>query len=126
MLVLLDVRLSEGSPTFEVHVSNFGAEAILDVEVVWARFARVPEAKFKVTNRLGPTLKVLDADRKRECLIVEFLDDNGDSVITGKPGRLGGFEIDNADALDLAVTIRFMDANGNHWLRSPDSVKLAN
>jgi hypothetical protein len=30
-----------------------------------------------------------------------------------------------ADSSDLAVTTRFMDAEGNHWLRSPDPVKLA-
>jgi hypothetical protein len=106
-------------------VSNFGAEAILDVRVGSARFARVPDAKFKVTNRVGPTLKVVDADRTPQCLIVAFVDGNGESVITGKFGRLCGFEPDNATASDLSVTIRFMDANGNHWLRSPDSVKLA-
>jgi hypothetical protein len=33
--------------------------------------------------------------------------------------------IDNAEPSDLSVTIRFMDADGNHWLRSLDSVKLA-
>ena len=89
------------------------------------RGAQSADAKFEVTNRLGPTLKAVEPGGNRECLLVAFLDDNGESIITGKPGRLGGFEIDNADASDLAVTIRFMDANGNHWLRSPDSVKLA-
>jgi hypothetical protein len=48
MLVLLNVELSSSSPVFWVHVRNFGAEAILDVEVDSARFARVPNAKFTV------------------------------------------------------------------------------
>jgi hypothetical protein len=125
MLVLLDVRLLTGAPGFEVEVRNFGAEAILDVEVDSARFARVPKAKFNVINRLGSTLKVVDADRKPDSLLVEFVDDKGDSVITGTRGSLGDLVIDNADPSDLAVTIRFMDAQGHHWLRSLDSLKLA-
>ena len=66
MLVLLNVEVSQGSPAFNVWVGNFGAQAILDVQVDSARFARVPTAKFEVINRLGPTLKVLDADRNRD------------------------------------------------------------
>jgi hypothetical protein len=30
-----------------------------------------------------------------------------------------------ADSSDLAMTTRFMDAKGSHWLRSADPVKLA-
>jgi hypothetical protein len=78
VLVLLNVEVSQGSPAFNVWVRYFGAQAILDVQVDSARFARVPTAKFEAINRLGPTLKVLDADRNRDCLVVKFLDDQGD------------------------------------------------
>jgi hypothetical protein len=42
MLVLLNVEVSRGSPAFNVWVRKFGAQAILDVQVDSARFARVP------------------------------------------------------------------------------------
>jgi hypothetical protein len=125
MLVLIDVELSQSSPGFYVYVTNFGAQAILGVEVDAAWFARVPDATFKVTNRVGPKLKVIDADRKRDTLVVEFVDGKGNSVITGQLDRLGTWRSDNAEPADLDVTIRFMDAHGHHWLRSLDSVKLA-
>ncbi len=124
MLVLLDVRLS-GSPAFVVYVRNFGAEAILNVEVDSARFARVPNAKFEVESLLGPTLKVVEPGGDREYLAVRFVDEQGDSVIRGSNDELGNFVPQNADPADLDVTIRFMDAHGHHWLRSLDSVKLA-
>ena len=123
MLILLDIELSQGSPAYLVYVTNYGAQAILDVEVDSARFARVPNATFRVANRLGPKLKVVDADRNRECLVVEFVDDEGDSVITGTKDRHGNLVIDNAQPSDLAVMVRFMDAEGYHWLRTPNSVK---
>src|ERR1700741_2292900 len=83
MLVLLDVGLSGGSPAFDVCVRNFGAEPILDVGVDSARFARVPNAKFKVINYFGPTLKVVEPGGNRECFAVQFVDDKDDPVITG-------------------------------------------
>jgi hypothetical protein len=124
-LVLLDVGLSSGTPGFQVDIRNFGAEPILDVELDAAQFARVPDSTPKVVNRLGPTVKVIDADRQSDHIFVQFVDGKGDSVITtGFPDELGVLVIDNAAAEDLDVTIRFMDAHGNHWLRSLDSVKL--
>jgi hypothetical protein len=125
MLVLIDVHLSSGTPGFQVDIRNFGSEPILDVELDAAQFARVRDSTPKVVNRLGPTVKVIDVDRQSDHIFVQFVDGKGDSVITtGFPDEAGVLVIDNAAAEDLDVTIRFMDAHGNHWLRSLDHVEL--
>jgi hypothetical protein len=111
---------SSGSyPSSRIASRSMSSIAGLDAQ------GRAPNATFRVANRLGPKLKVVDADRNRVCLVVEFIDDKGDSVITGTRDRLNSLLIDNAQPSDLSVTTRFMDAGGRHWLRSPDSVKLA-
>jgi hypothetical protein len=125
MLVLIDVEVSSGTPGFKIDVRNFGAEPMLDVGVDSARFARVPDSKFKVVDKLGPTHKVIDADRSRDCFIVEFVDENGDSMIAGEMDRKNAWHSDNAERDDLDVTIRFMDAHRHHWMRRANSVELA-
>jgi hypothetical protein len=112
-LVVLDVRLSQSSPAFDVEIRNFGTEAVLDIELESAQFALIPTATPKATARV----KVLDSDRSPGHLFIEFVDADGQSVITGKPDEYGGLVIDNAKPSDLDVTIRFMDSEGNHCRR---------
>jgi len=62
MLDLLDTELSQGSPAFLVYVTNFGAQAILNVEVDWAQFAppttRRPDhpQEHQRRHRMDPTI----------------------------------------------------------------------
>jgi hypothetical protein len=130
MLVLLNVEVSRGSPAFNVWVRNFGAQAILDVQVDSARFARVPTAKFEAINRLGPTLKVLDADRNRDCLVVKFRDDQGDRARSSAPADWDKLLVSDAQVSDIVgvpglVTWRpyTTTTSTRVWWRSPTRVR---
>jgi hypothetical protein len=56
---------------------------------------------------------------------VEFVDENGDSMIAGEMDRNNAWHSDNAEPDDVDVTVRFMDAHGHHRLRRVNSVELA-
>jgi hypothetical protein len=124
-LVMVDIKLGENFLGFVVDITNFGSHPILDIELDSAQFSPFPKAESEVVNTSGPMIKVLDAHRSTKSLYVKFNDVEGNPVITGTKDRKGIWVIDNAEQSQASMTIRFMDSQGRHWLRSPDSVKLA-
>jgi hypothetical protein len=128
MLVVIDqIELFTNRPGFYVHVRNLSAEPVLDVEIASATFTRVPDAKSADMEYIPSILKVLrpDIDRRMVGSIgVYFIDDKGDSAITGSTEPGSGNFVADADPADLDVTIRFMDAHGYHWMRSFNTVDL--
>jgi len=124
-LILVHVTADNmGFAGFGVEVRNYGSTAVLDVEVDSAGYASAPGSKWRLRERSPQSFAVLDSNREPQSFFIEFVDDAGQSVITGKRDGLGMWLSDNADPKQVTATVRFTDSQGNHWERSTNSIVL--
>jgi hypothetical protein len=115
-LLIIEATDSNG-PGFSVAVTNYGTRAVLNVEFDSATYDLVPDATPDLRS-FDELLPVLDADRKPYRFWVGFLDEAGESIITGRTDELGNWHSDNAELSQVNLTIRWLDADGNRWKRS--------
>jgi hypothetical protein len=127
-LVLLAADLwpqREHTPTayFRLSISNFGLLGILDVEFESAALTTRPGSSGELTDpddeRIIPIIKPDHQSMAGETFDFRPMDGAGQPASLGEPflnGETWAFPME--DPTMVSATIRFIDANGNHWRKS--------
>lgn len=101
-------RGPSGATEYEIRCTNHGALPILDVRVESAKMRGFPRAHSPLSTFVK---KLLPAGGADTSFMTSWVDENGEPFPKNRDQQ-------SINVVDIEAFIRFLDANGNQWLRS--------